>query len=287
MTVRRSALFAPADEPELMAKAVDTPADAVIFDLEDAVSAAHLPAARENLATAGRDADTTEIGTRVNGLDTEYWLDDLVAAVEADVDAVLVPKVESPSELAAVADALGALADEPPVVRFAIESPRGLLAGREIAAEAADWPFVTGLSFGLADYCRAIGAPDVSERVRELLSFRVSALAAANDLAAFASTHLDVDDEAGVRSAAELSRSLGFVGMGAIHPDHVPILNDVFTPDPDRVEKARRLVEAYDESDSDSLHVEGEFLDDATVDRYRALIERYEAIQAREAGGGS
>ena len=278
-TLRRSALFTPADDPEMMRTAAESPADALIFDLEDAVPVDHLPEARENLGRIVPDVGgDVEAGVRINAVDTDLWLDDVRAAVAAGVDAVLVPKVELPADLSAVTDALAASTDAPPVVRFAIETPTGLLDASAIGARAASLPPVTGISFGLADYCRALGAPGPTESIRDRLAFRIGSVAAAHDLGAFASTHLDVDDEAGLRRVAASSRDMGFDGMSAIHPVQLPVINDVFTPDADAVRRARRLVEAYEAADSDSIRVDGEFLDEATVAHHRTLIKRYEAV---------
>lgn len=278
-TFRRSALFTPADDREMMRKAAESQADALIFDLEDAVPADRLLDARENLSHVVPDVgDDIEVGIRINGVDTGQWLDDLTAAVRAGVDAVLVPKVESPSELSAVVDTLAVSADSPPIVRFAIETPSGLLEAASIGARATSLSLVTGISFGLADYCRSLGAPGPTESVRERLAFKISSVAAAHGLRAFASTHLDIDDEAGLRRAGMSSRDLGFDGMSAIHPAQIPVINDVFTPDVDAVRRARRLVKAYEAADSDSIRIEGEFLDEATVAHHRTLIDRYEAV---------
>lgn len=278
-TLRRSALFTPADDPEMMRTAAESPADALIFDLEDAVTTDHLPEARENLRRIVTDiGDDVEAGVRINAVDTDLWLDDMRAAVAAGIDAVLVPKVESPVELSAVTDVLAALTDAPPVVRFAIETPTGLLDASTIGARAASLPQVTGISFGLADYCRSLGAPDPTESVRNRLAFRIGSVAAAHGLGAFASTHLDVGDEAGLRRIAASSRDMGFDGMSAIHPVQLPVINDVFTPDGDAVRRARRLVEAYEAADSNAIRVDSEFLDEATVAHHRTLIERYEAV---------
>lgn len=271
-----------------MEKAASTVADAIVFDLEDAIPTAHVPMGRDNLQTTLETTDfgSKEVGVRINGLGTEHWSADLRAAVEAGVDAVLVPKVKSAAEVGSLVTALEALTDDPPTLRFAIESPAGMLAGPDIAERCRSIWYATGLTFGLADYCRTIGAPSADERIREHLTARVGTVAAAAGLDAFASTHLDVEDEAGVCAAAELARTFGYAGMGAIHPRQLPPINETFTPEAERVERARGLVAAYDDADVDSLRVEGTFLDEATVGHYRALIDRYEAIQRFESDDG-
>jgi citrate lyase subunit beta/citryl-CoA lyase len=308
--VRRSTLFTPADDAGMMRTAASTPADALAFDLEDTVPADRLPDARTNLRTVVPDIDAdAEVGVRINPVGSAAWIGDVAAAVGAGVDAVLVPKVESPADASAVVDAFRAATaagddgdgspddgagdpdDEdggpdddrtPPSVRLAVETPTGLLALPAIAARGGDLPAVVGLSFGLADYCRALGAPEPTDAVRERLAFGVATAAAANGLDAFASAHLDIDDEEGLRRIAASACELGFEGMSAIHPDQLPAINEAFTPDPKRVARSRRLVEAYEAADADSIRVEGAFLDEATVGRHRARIERAEAIRDAE-----
>lgn len=274
---RRSALFTPADDAEMMRKAATSAADGLVFDLEDAVPEDAKADARANLEDVVPDADfgDKEVATRINAVGTPHWETDLEAAVDAEVDAVCVPMVERADEVHRVADALGDLREDPPVVRLGVESPAGVFAGREIA-RAGEETGAASLSFGVADYCRELGAPSISDRVRAQLEFLVSSYAALGGLEAFASVYLDLDDEAGLRRVAERAREVGFGGMSAIHPKQLPVINDVFTPSEEEVERARRLVAAFDDAETDSLLVEGVFLDTATAERYRELVERYE-----------
>lgn len=296
-TIRRSALFTPADDPEMMRKAATFDADGLIFDLEDAVPPAKKQVARENLREVVQETDfgDTEVATRIDGLDTEWWLADLSAATEAGVDAITVPKVESATEVATLLrtaeQVVGGsapfggdeqVASDVPQFRLTLESPEGVFHGADIATYCRDEPAVTGLSFGIADYCRAIGAPEVSTRVREFLDHLVRGYATIGNLDAFEPVYLDIEDTEGLRETAERARDLGYDGMTAIHPEQIAVINDVFTPSEERVEEARNLVREFDASDRDSLLVDGVFLDTATVDRYRDLIDRYEAIHERD-----
>ncbi|USZ69604.1 CoA ester lyase [Halorussus salilacus] len=281
-TVRRSALFTPADQRSMMEKAADTDADALTFDLEDAVAPDRKGLARENLVAVLDEVDfgATEVGTRINAVGTDHWREDVDAAVAAGVDAVAVPMVESVEGVETLLGALDDATDDPPAVRLGFESPAGVFAADDIARRVEDAPEVVGMSFGIADYCREIGAPDISARVREFLEHRIRGCAALGGLDAFASPHLDVDDEEGLRERAESARELGYAGMSAIHPGQLATINEVFTPSDERVAQARRLVRAFDDSDSDSLLVEGVFLDTATVDRYRDVVAVAERIES-------
>jgi citrate lyase subunit beta/citryl-CoA lyase len=282
--LRRSALFTPADQPEMMRKAAETGADAFVFDLEDAVPADHLDDARAALRDVVPDVrePNREVSVRINALDTAWWHEDLAAALDAGVDAVVVPKLADPEMVPRLDGALtsSGTVSERPTVRLVTESPTGLQAAADTANRAGRIDYVRSLSFGLADYQRTIGAPAVSDQLREHLAFRVRNAAVANGLESFGSTHLDVEDEAKLRATAEQYRAFGYPGMSAIHPKQVPVINDVFTPATERVDRARRLLEAYEDADENSLLVDGVFLDEATVGQCRGLVERYDAIRS-------
>ncbi|WP_137285888.1 HpcH/HpaI aldolase/citrate lyase family protein [Halorussus salinisoli] len=274
---RRSALFTPADDVAMMQKAATTAADGLVFDLEDAVPEDAKGDARANLERVVNETDfgNKEVATRINGVRSDHWKTDIESAVEAKVDAVCVPMVEHMTEVHRVHDELAALSDDPPVVRLGVESPEGVFGGADIA-RAGDETGAVSLSYGIADYCRAIGAPSITDRVRSQLEFLVSSYAALGGLEAFASVYLDLEDEQGLRRAAESAREVGFGGMAAIHPKQLSVINEAFTPSEDEVERARRLVTAFDDAEKDSLLVEGVFLDTATAERYRELVEQYE-----------
>lgn len=276
MSARRSALFTPADDAEMLRKAVDTDADAFVFDLEDAVPADGKEAARANLreVVPGLDTDR-EVAVRVNAVGTEQFADDVDAAVDCGADAVALPMVESGADVRTVWSALTDRTDDPPRLRVTIETPTGMHAGTEIA-DACRESGAASLSFGFADYCKAVGAPGTPDRIRERLELLTVEFASMAGVDPVASVHLDIDDTDGLRTVATRARELGFVGMTAIHPAQVPVINEVFAPDEAELAQARRLVEAFDESDRDSLRVEGVFLDTATVDRYRRLLDRAE-----------
>lgn len=271
---RRSALFTPADQAALLEKAAGTNADALIFDLEDAVHPESRETARENIREVLPDLDVDrEVAVRVNGWGTDDIARDLSAAVDAGADAVVLPMVESGRDIRETWDVLTELAEEPPRLRATVETPTGMHAGVDIAAACRETG-VESLAFGFADYCKAIGSPGTPDRVRKRLELLTVEYAAMGRVDPVASVHLDIGDEDGLRRVAERARETGFVGMTAIHPAQVDVINEAFTPSSEETAQARRLVEAFDDTDKDSLEVEGVFLDTATVDRYRRLLER-------------
>lgn len=282
--LRRSLLYTPADDPEMMRKAAETDADAVIFDLEDAIPDEAVPEARENVADVTADASfgRTERCVRINGYRTDRWLNDLLAAVESDVDAVALPMVESASELETFVAVARQADGTTPEFLPTVETPRGLAALEEIAERGSDLPKVTGLSFGFGDYTRAIGATGRPERVREHVSLQVVDAAAAAGLDPVFTVYQDFRDAEGLRETAERARAVGYVGQKAIHPAQVDVLNDVYTPTEEEVEQARRFVQRFEESPDDSLVVDGVFLDTAIVEQYETVLARHEELSEVE-----
>jgi citrate lyase subunit beta/citryl-CoA lyase len=280
--LRRSFLYTPGDSPGMVVKAADAGADAVTVDLEDAVRPEDKPQAREHLRSVRETADfgETELAVRVNGFRTDHWAADLDAAVDAGVDTVTLPMVETPRAVEETVAALEELTDDPPELVLLLESPAGVFAGREVAEAAARFPEVTGLSFGVGDYARATGGEPTSARVREFLSHRVVGFAALGRLQPISSVYPDPTDLDALREIATRAAEVGFVGQSVIHPRQVPVVNEVFTPDPETVATARAHVEAYDASDRGAFVHEGTFLDEALVERYRRLVARADAIAA-------
>ena len=278
--ILRSLLFTPADDPEMMRKAVETAADACIFDLEDAVPKNRQVAARNNLREVVSTVDfgDTFVFARIENAGTEFWLEDLRAAIDAGVDGVHIPKVESTYDIHLVTEAAKQLTAEPPLFRIGIESPAGVFSGADIARFCRDIPSVFGIGFGAADYCREIGAPEINDRVKDFMSHVFIGYAALGGLDAFASGTLEIDNLDRLRSLLETQRELGYVGATCIHPSQIATINDVFTPDKAEYDRAKHLIEAYDEHDSDSVVIDGVFLDTATADRYRNIVDRYERV---------
>jgi citrate lyase subunit beta/citryl-CoA lyase len=281
--LRRSLLYAPADQPDLLEKTARTNADAVVFDLEDTVAPANRPAARDNIreVTGRVDFGRKEVCVRVNGFEADDWLRDVEAAVDAGCHAIRLPKVEAAWQVRTVREVLAGFGATDVEVLLTLETPRGFLNGQDIVDTAARFDAVSGLGFGLADYTTAIGAesPDADGgAIRSHLNQRALALASAGELAPIASVYTDVGNAEGLREVAVAARELGFVGQSVIHPAQVDVVNDVFTPDEGTVERLRRLLAAYDETEKNSISVEGEFLDEPIVERYRRQVERYERV---------
>lgn len=278
--IRRSLLYTPGDKAELMEKAVQTNADALIFDFEDAVPRSRKRDARENLRAFFSDVDfgEKEICVRINGLATKYWLEDLRMAVEAGVHTVKLPMVEHPREVVMAVEAANQMTADVPEFIVTMESPEGIYSGREIAIACRDIPQVTAISFGIGDYCRTIGAPGTPNSVREFLSHLTTAYASIGNLQPLGTVHTDIKDSEGQREMARAFYELGYIGQAAIHPDQVDVLNEEYTPGEELVAEARELIDEYEAVETDSIVVNGVFLDTAIVERYKNILRRVEVI---------
>jgi citrate lyase subunit beta/citryl-CoA lyase len=276
---RRSFLYTPANEPSKMRNALQSMADGVTFDLEDTVPNDDVPSARDAISDVLVDEDTagTEIAVRINDLTTDYWLEDLKTAVAVGADTVRLPMVESARQVHTAVTAARTFDGRTPAMILTLETPAGILSGREIVENCAELEEVSGISTGIGDYAQAVGA-EPSHEIRRFLDHKIIAIAAICDLSPIASVYTDIGDLDGLRKLAVDSRDIGYIGQSAIHPDQISVINDVYTPSLERVEQARRVVEAFDNTASDSITVDGEFVDTPIADRYRRLLERYRAI---------
>lgn len=268
----RSLLFVPGHRDTMLAKAATLPADAIVFDLEDSVPLAEKDAARERVAAALRawPDNAPQALVRVNPPRAGCLDADLGAVLARDGVGVVVPKVDRPVELAALLEALGAGRE----LLVNIETPRAVL-----RAEAfADTPGVTGLFVGGEDLTLALGArrtPAGDEltwaRWMVLLAARAAGVAAYDTIQA---EFRDLDMLA--RDCA-VAATMGFDGKFAIHPAQLPVINAAFTPTPEELERAQRVVAAYDAAvarGEGAVAVNGQMVDPPVAERARALLAR-------------
>ena len=226
---RRSCLAVPASSERMLEKAATLPADEVVVDLEDGVAPADKERARANLPLA-RARGT--LAVRVNKGDAA----DLAAAA-AVADVIVLPKVESPDDVA-----WAAAAGRPLEVQ--IETALGLVRVEEIAQA----PRVEALVFGSGDFAASLGVPTltIGAGASEYAMARIAVAARAFGLQAIDGPYAALDDEAELRSQARRALALGYDGKWAIHPSQIEPLHEVFTPTPEEVERARRNVGTAD-----------------------------------------
>ncbi|NNM71066.1 HpcH/HpaI aldolase/citrate lyase family protein [Enterovirga aerilata] len=248
---RRSVLYMPGSNARAIEKARSLPADAVILDLEDAVAPEAKAAAREQVVASVKAGGfgRREVVIRVNGLDTPWGHDDLLAAASSGADAVLVPKVSDADAIGAVELAL-ATARAPDALRVwaMIETPIAILHAEAIARAARH---ETGR---LA--CFVLGTNDIAKETRArfvpgrwtMLPWLATVVVAAraHGLDVLDGVYNDLQDEAGFRAECEQGRDLGMDGKTLIHPNQIPAANEIFAPAPAEVEAARKIISAFD-----------------------------------------
>jgi citrate lyase subunit beta / citryl-CoA lyase len=220
----------------MLAKAAGLDTDEVVVDLEDGVAVAEKETARVNLGAAGA---RRTLAVRINGLRTPWWRDDLAAAAHADV--IVVPKVESLDEVAAVAGLLPAGAG----LEVQIETARSLVEVERIAAFGAP---LEALVFGPGDFAASIGVPvlTIGAGTSEYALARIAVAARAFGLQPVDGPYAVLGDRAGLLAGARLALAHGYDGKWVIHPDQLEPVNEVFTPSPEEVERAREILAAAD-----------------------------------------
>jgi citrate lyase subunit beta/citryl-CoA lyase len=255
---RRSRLYLPGNEPKFAINAGLYGADAIILDLEDSVAPAEKDAARVLVrnALSVLDFGRAERMVRIN--QGALGIEDLRAVIPHNVHVVLVPKCESARDVVGVAETIEEVArahgiNEPVYLMPIVESAAGALSAREIAAAH---PTVVALAIGLEDYTADIGAErsatgDESFWARAMV---VNAARAAH-IPPIDSVYADVGNEAGLRESAARSRSLGFDGMGCIHPRQVRVIHEAFEPAEAVLERAKAIVLRFDEAEARGLGV--------------------------------
>lgn len=268
----RSLLFVPADSERKLAKAAGTGADALIFDLEDAVLPASKPAARALLGEFLKGFKSrSQAWVRVNDLASGELLNDLSVATTAGVRGIVLPKIFGPEDIDVVGHYLdaaeslrGLKAGSLQVLAVCTETPLAVL--RMAALAQRRHPRLAGLMWGAEDLSAALGAgdPRMSDGAwRPLYEHaRGQCLLASHALAveAIDTVYVDIRNADGCRSNCDAARYDGFTGKIAVHPDQVPIINAAFTPSADEIAWAQRIVEAF-ALGAGAISLDGKMLD--------------------------
>ena len=292
--LRRSAHFVPGANERMLVRALETAADCLILDLEDAVTAERKSAARETIAGWLQDANfgAKERTIRMNPLDTPWGEDDLRATMLNPPDAYVVPKVSTLAELSAIDTLLTRLEAEHghrdnsvSLILISTETPAGVIN----LPTFTDCRRVSALSWGAEDLSAALGAPrnrrpdgsylDVYRycRTQTLLC------AAAGGVQPLDTVFVDIKDEAGLRDECQEAAWLGFTGKITIHPAQIDIVNAAFTPAEDDIEQAQRLIAAFADADGQgkmAIQFEGKMVDVPHLVRARKLLSRADQINS-------
>jgi citrate lyase subunit beta/citryl-CoA lyase len=270
----RSWLFVPADSEKKIARAIDSQADAIIFDLEDSVSVERKAAARDILKRLAARTGGPAWWVRINPLRTEHHKKDLSVFASADFEGVVLPKAESGADVVELSHTTGHLPIHAIVTETAA-SLFGLLSYREPTC-----PLVA-MSWGAEDLSAALGAASKYDVDGGLaFTYRLArslclAGAAAAEVQPVDGIFADFKDEAGLRKETEAAAREGFTGKLAIHPDQVPIINAAFTPSQADIEHSRAVIAAFEaNSDAGVLSVGGKMVDRPHLVQAQRIIER-------------
>jgi citrate lyase subunit beta/citryl-CoA lyase len=275
----RSKLFVPGSRPELFEKALASAADAVSFDLEDAVAQSQKSQARSHLATFLRSVALTAgktIIVRVNAFGTEDFDADMTALGGVSVDVINLPMAE---DQGAVNQAIARIERNEALhpVRSAklllnIETPRGL---RRAADLAAAHPRVIGLQIGYADLFEPCGIARSDGAALAQVRLAVRLAAAEAGVAAYDGAFAAVKDVEGYRAECRAAKQHGFAGKSCIHPSQIAVANETFMPDAGEIAWARKVVSAAAQADARGVGaylVDGHMIDKPFVERARAVV---------------
>lgn len=274
----KSKLFVPASRPELFEKALNSPADGISFDLEDAVLEQHKEQARQQLGDFLQDlqpdSHAKTIIVRINDMGTIWFNDDLQACMVEAVDLINIPKIESAEQMKdffVAFDKVAGMLDKPPAILVNIETPLALI---NAAAIAATDRRIAGLQLGLGDLFEPLGIHryEPSNVHQVMMSLRLAAGSAG--VYAYDSAYTDIRNSEGYRKEAQLAKSVGFLGKTCIHPSQIAIANDVFTPTAEEIEWARKVVESAGETSHGAYVLDGKMIDVPFINKAKMILRQ-------------
>ncbi|MDC3075845.1 CoA ester lyase [Paracoccaceae bacterium] len=306
--LNRCQLFGPGSRPELFEKMASSQADVINLDLEDSVAPPSKVEARQNISKAINDvawADKT-LSVRINGLDTEYWVDDVLSLVDNSserLDCIMIPKVGNSSDIYAVDALVTALEkknkrNKKLDFEIIIETAAGLENINEIALASER---LVAMSFGVADYAASMGMQTtniggtqegyhtISENGERLLMDpwhhpMVAMIAAcrANGILPVDGPFGDISDQESYVAQAKRSATLGMAGKWAIHPSQVEIANKVFTPSEEAIENAKGIISEMESAEAKGAGAavfKGKLIDIASIKQAKVLINQHNKIK--------
>ena len=289
MSLFRSFLFAPGNNARRAGKALTLDVDAVILDLEDACPIAEKVATREVVVAALQTPRTTRGYVRVNAMTTPYGFGDMLAVVRRGADGIVVPKIESADEIRTVDWLLAQVEREQGLPAGAIdlmpiiETGRGLA---NVAAIAGAGTRVKRLAFGAGDFTLDMNLAWTSDEAEfapyqsaVVLASRAAGLEPPVD-----TVWVDLRDAGGFERSARRAKAMGFGGKLCIHPDQVAAANAAFTPSPEQVARARRIVDAFHAAESSgaaAIQLDGQFIDYPFVYQAQRILETMQRLNDR------
>ncbi len=283
----RSMLFVPGDSEKKLAKAAGGAADALVLDLEDSVTKERLPIARpmvRDFLAAHVNRSAQQLWVRINPLDSTYALDDLAAVMAGGLDGILLPKTDSGDAVVLLDHYLSALEARDGIERgrtriivVATETARSIF---NLGTYASRSPRLAGLTWGAEDLSAALGASTNREAegslapIYELARSLCLAGAVAAGVQPIDTVYPDFRNSDGLLAESRRARQAGFTGKIAIHPDQVPIIDAAFTPSPEEIDYARRVVHAFEANPGvGTVGLDGKMLDMPHLKQARRILE--------------
>ncbi|NIB44952.1 CoA ester lyase [Pseudomaricurvus alkylphenolicus] len=276
----------PGANARAMDKARRLDADAVIFDLEDAVSPDKKVEAREQVIDTLEQAGygNRELVVRINSLESEWGRDDLLAVLKAGVtlDAICMPKVETAAQVQAVAELIEAHSSLDLKIWPMIETPLGVANAKQIAASH---PRMTVMIMGTSDLAKEMRIPHTPDRIGFIYALSECVLAARlNNAEILDGVYLDLKDPQGFEAICQQGRNLGFDGKTLIHPNQLEAANRIFGPAPEEVDRARRILEVWQLAQAEGKGVavlDGKLVEVLHVEEAERTLAIAEAIAQR------
>ena len=284
---RRSVLYMPGSKERALEKAKTLPADSLILDLEDAVTPYEKANARHLVCAAVRAGGygQRELVIRINSLDTQWGQEDLAAACAAAPDAILIPKVQSAEMVQHIEETMKSHGARPNTAIWAMmETPLGALNAAQIAAAT---PRLGCFILGTNDLVKDLDAEHTPAREPVITALGLCVLAAkANGLAVIDGVYNAFKDNDGLRQSCLQGRAMGFDGKTLIHPAQIDVCNEIFSPNEEALELARRQVDAFTEATDKGegvAVVDGRIVENLHVETANRLLAKAEAIRLMEA----
>ena len=280
---RRSVLYMPGANTRALEKAKSLEADSLILDLEDAVAPDAKISARSNINAALESGfGHREAVVRINGLDTQWGLDDLKAFAHSKANAILLPKVESAAQIQKVAELLKELNPSHQLTIWAmIETPMAIFKLTEICNAH---PLLETLVLGTSDLVKDLHARHTPGRVETLTALSLSVLAArAHHLCVLDGVHLSLDDPEGLKAACVQGRDMGFDGKTLIHPSQIALANETFGPSSEEIEEAKQRIAAYEAAISTGAGIavlNGKLIEELHIQDSKRILALAEAINS-------
>ena len=287
MKLRRTLLYVPGNNPNMMADCMIYGADVILFDLEDSVPLQEKDAARYLVEYALRylDFSNTEVAIRINGMDTPYWEEDIKKIIPEKPDMIRLPKAETKEQIKRLNEEISKIEEKSGIkvgntkIMVSIESAKGLKNAYDIATASIR---LQAIAIGGEDFTADLGVKKTREGNELLVARGVLVLAAkAAKVDVIDSVFSDVNDEEGFRMETEKAKAMGFTGKSVINPRQIPIVHDVFKPTEEEIQEAIKITQVIEEAKkkgSGVISLNGKMVDKPIVEKAERVLELAKAL---------